>query len=153
MECALFEPDIPQNAGSVIRLGACFGVRVHLVHPCGFALTDRHFRRAGMDYLDRAALREHVAWEAFDAWRRAERRRLVALSTHGRVALHDYAFRAGDVLLLGRESAGLPEPIRGESDAVLRIPVGSGNRSLNVAVAAGIALAEALRQVGGRIGA
>ncbi len=147
--CALFEPDIPQNAGAILRIGACFGVSVHIVHPCGFMLSDRHMRRAGMDYVDRAALCEHKDWRAFEAWRTAAGRRLVALSTHGRVALHDFAFAPSDVLLLGRESAGLPLPVQRSADAVLRIPLAAGSRSLNVAVAAGIAVAEALRQAGG----
>ncbi|MGQ7794231.1 tRNA (cytidine(34)-2'-O)-methyltransferase [Faunimonas sp. B44] len=146
--CALLEPDIPQNAGAIIRLGACLGVSVHIVHPCGFVLTDRHLRRAGMDYLDRATICEHRDWPAFQAWRTAAGRRLVALSTHGRIALHDFAFAPSDVLLLGRESAGLPLPVQQSADAVLRIPLAAGNRSLNVAVAAGIAVAEALRQIG-----
>jgi tRNA (cytidine/uridine-2'-O-)-methyltransferase len=146
IDCALFEPDIPQNAGTILRLGACLGVPVHIIHPSGFALSDRNFRRAGMDYLDRANLREHADWQAFGLWRRTARRRLIALSTRGSIALHAFAFRPDDVLLLGRESAGLPEPVRAEADSVLRIPVLPGNRSLNVAVAAAIALAEALRQ-------
>jgi tRNA (cytidine/uridine-2'-O-)-methyltransferase len=144
--CALYEPDIPQNAGTILRLGACFGVPVHIIQPSGFALTDRNFRRAGMDYLDRALLREHRDWPAFAEWRRGERHRLIALSTRGTVRLHEFAFKANDVILLGRESAGLPEAVLASADAVLRIPIHPGNRSLNVATAAAIAVAEALRQ-------
>jgi tRNA (cytidine/uridine-2'-O-)-methyltransferase len=146
IQCALFEPDIPQNAGTILRLGACFGVAVHIVHPCGFALSDRNFRRAGMDYLDRAVLVEHADWPSFEAWRRQSRQRLVALTTRGDTALHEFAFWADDVLLLGRESAGLPEEIRAAADAALRIAIRPGNRSLNVAAAASIGLYEALRQ-------
>lgn len=146
IDCALFEPDIPQNAGTILRLGACLGVTVHIIHPCGFALGDRNLRRAGMDYLDRATLREHQDWSAFQAWRGGARRRLVALSTHGATSLYDFPFHIDDVVLLGRESAGLPEPVIAAADAVLRIPIRPGNRSLNVAVAAAIAVAEALRQ-------
>ena len=144
IHCALFRPDIPQNAGAILRLGACFGVPVHIVHPSGFALTDRNFRRAGMDYLDRATLVEHVDSEAFEAWRQSSGRRLVALTTHGDTMLQDFAFRPDDVLLFGRESAGLPEDIRSAADAAIRIPIRAGNRSLNLAVAAAIALYEAL---------
>ena len=146
IDCALFEPDIPQNAGAILRLGACLGVPVHIVHPSGFALSERNLRRAGMDYLDRAELREHDHWPAFQLWRRTAGRRLIALSTRGPVRLHDFTFHPEDVLLFGRESAGLPDPVLAEADSVLRIPIRPGNRSLNVAVAAAIALAEALRQ-------
>jgi tRNA (cytidine/uridine-2'-O-)-methyltransferase len=146
IDCALFEPDIPQNAGTILRLGACFGVRVHIIHPSGFALSDRNFKRAGMDYLSRADLIEHADWEAFDAWRQAGKRRLIALSARGRERLPDFAFRSDDLLLVGRESAGLPDSVLGAADAVLKIPIARGNRSLNVAVAASIAVFEALRQ-------
>lgn len=146
IDCALFEPDIPQNAGTILRMGACFGVSVHIIHPSGFALTDRNLRRAGMDYLERAALHEHDDWVAFQGWRMIAQRRLIALSSHGTVGLYDFGFRDDDILLLGRESAGLPEQARAAADAVLRIPLRPGNRSLNVAVAASVAVAEALRQ-------
>ena len=146
IDCALFQPDIPQNTGTILRLSACFGIIVHLIHPSGFALSDRNFRRAGMDYLDRAALAEHADWPAFETWRRASGRRLIALTTRGTVALNSFAFRADDVLLLGRESTGLPAEVRAGADAAVRIAMRSGNRSLNVAVAASIALYEALRQ-------
>ena len=109
IDCALFEPDIAQNAGAIMRLGACFGVAVHIIHPAGFALSDRHFKRAGMDYLSRADLVEHADWNAFETWRGRTGRRLVALSTHGDVHLPEFAFQPDDVVLLGRESAGLPE--------------------------------------------
>lgn len=146
IDCALFEPDIPQNTGAIMRLGACFGVPVHIVHPAGFALADKNFKRAGMDYLSRADLIEHADWEAFDAWRQAGKRRLIALSAHGNARLPDFAFRPDDMLLVGRESAGLPDSVLGSADAVLKIPIAQGNRSLNVAVAASIAVFEALRQ-------
>ena len=148
IDCALFEPDIPQNAGTIIRLGACFGVPVHIVHPSGFALSDRNFKRAGMDYLSRADLIEHADWAAFEGWRKASKRRLIALSARGRDRLPDFVFRPDDVLLVGRESAGLPDSVIGSADTVLKIPIAHGNRSLNVAVAASIAIFEALRQTG-----
>jgi len=146
IDCALFQPDIPQNTGTILRLAACFGIPIHLIHPSGFALSDRNFRRAGMDYLDRAAIAEHADWPAFDTWRRASGRRVIAMTTRGTVALQAFAFRPDDVLLLGRESTGLPAEVRAGADAAVRIAMRSGNRSLNVAVAASIALYEALRQ-------
>ena len=146
IDCALFEPDIPQNAGAVLRLGACFGAAVHVVHPSGFALTDRNLRRVGLDYAARATLIEHADWTIFEAWRRAAARRLVALSAHAATDLYRFRFRVDDILLLGRETAGLPPAVTEAADAVLRIPIRPPNRSLNLAAAAAIALAEALRQ-------
>jgi tRNA (cytidine/uridine-2'-O-)-methyltransferase len=145
---ALFEPDIPQNTGTILRLGACLGVPVHLIHPAGFALSDRNFKRAGLDYLSRADLIEHSDWEAFQAWRGAEGRRLVALSARGFEELPDFVFSPDDVLLLGRESAGLPPEVIGAADASVRIPMRRDNRSLNVAMVAAIASFEAMRQIG-----
>ena len=146
IQCALFEPDIPQNAGAVLRLGACLGVPVHVIHPAGFALSDAGLRRAGLDYLARATLAEHSDWAAFSAWRAGSGRGLAALSARGGVSIYDHPFRPDDILLFGRESAGLPGNVLGSADAVLRIPMRPGNRSLNVAVAAAMAVAEALRQ-------
>ena len=148
IDCALFEPDIPQNAGAIMRLGACFGVPIHIVHPAGFALSDRDFKRAGMDYLSRADLIEHSDWEAFEDWRRAKGKRLIALSSRGSERLPDFRFRPDDLLLLGRESAGLPGTVIDSADAVVKIPIVGGNRSLNIAVAASTAVYEALRQTG-----
>ena len=145
---ALYQPDIAANTGAVLRLGACFGVPIHIIHPAGFALSDRTLRRAGMDYLERAERVEHADWAAFEAWAQKDGGRLVALTTRGETRLPDFAFRPDDILLLGRESAGLPEPVLARADQRLRIPLNAGARSLNVAVAAGIAAAEALRQTG-----
>lgn len=145
---ALFEPDIPQNAGTILRLGACFGAPVHIIHPAGFALSDRNLKRAGLDYLSRADLVEHADWQAFQTWRGKVSGRLLAFSTKGRQRLTDFRFRPDDVLLFGRESAGLPGEILGAADATIRIPIRPGNRSLNVATAAAIATFEALRQTG-----
>ena len=146
---ALYQPDIAQNAGAILRLGACFGVPVHIIHPAGFALSDRTLRRAGMDYLDRAERVEHADWAAFERWAKRDGGRLVALTTRGETRLPDFDFRPNDILLLGRESAGLPDLVLAGADARLRIPLKTGTRSLNIAVAAGIATAEALRQTGG----
>ncbi len=143
---ALYQPDIAANAGTILRLGACLGVSIHIIHPAGFALSDRTLRRAGMDYLDRVERIEHTDWMAFKSWAKRDGGRLVALTTHGETRLPDFSFRPDDILLLGRESAGLAEPVLAAADARLRIPLKTGARSLNVAVAAGIATAEALRQ-------
>ncbi len=145
---ALFQPDIAQNTGTILRTAACFGVPVHLIHPAGFALTDKGLRRAGMDYLERAALTEHDDWAAFANWRQAEGNRLVALTTKASTDLYDFTFAPGDIILMGRESAGLPDTVHDIAEARLLIPQVPGTRSLNVAVAAGIVLAEGLRQLG-----
>lgn len=143
---ALYQPDIPQNAGTLIRLAACFGIDLHVIHPSGFAMTDRRLRRAGLDYLARAAVTEHADWCAFAAWRNGTGRRLVAMTARGEAKLHDFQFRGDDLILLGRESAGLPEAVLAAAEARLRIAIRRQERSLNVAVAGAIAVAEALRQ-------
>jgi tRNA (cytidine/uridine-2'-O-)-methyltransferase len=145
---ALYQPDIAANAGAILRLGACFGVPVHIIHPAGFALSDRTLRRAGMDYLELAERIEHDDWAAFESWARKDGGRLIALTTRGETPLPDFAFRPDDILLAGRESAGLPDPVLASAGARLRIPLKTGVRSLNLALAAGIATAEALRQTG-----
>ena len=146
---ALYQPDIPQNAGTVIRMAACLGVAVDIVEPAAFDVSDRHFRRSGMDYLERAAVTRHDGFAAFDAARRARGVRLVLVETDGAVPHTAFAFRTDDILLLGRESAGVPPAVREAADAVVRIPMHPGLRSLNVAVAAAIVLGEALRQTDG----
>ena len=146
MRIALHQPDIPGNVGSILRLAACFGVGVDLIEPCGFPFSDRRLKRAGMDYAARAELRRHADFDAFEAARTG---RLVLLSAHGATRLPDMRCETDDVLLFGSESAGAPDAVRAAADAVVRIPMAPGLRSLNVAVSAGIALAEALRQTGG----
>jgi len=151
MRLALFEPDIPQNTGAVLRLGACFGVAVDVIEPCGFVLDDRRLRRAGMDYLDGVDWRRHDSLDAFLAHRAAQdgAGRLVLLTTGGTVRHVDFMFAPTDTLILGRESAGAPPALHAAADARLRIPLAPGMRSLNVAVAAAIVLGEALRQTAG----
>jgi tRNA (cytidine/uridine-2'-O-)-methyltransferase len=146
MRLALYEPDIPQNTGAILRLAACFGVSVDLIGPVGFVLDDRRLKRAGLDYAARAALVRHDSWQRYLAAR--DGGRLLLLTTAGSVAYHRFAFRADDTLLLGRESAGAPEAVHARADARLRVPMVAGARALNVAVAAAIVLAEALRQTG-----
>jgi tRNA (cytidine/uridine-2'-O-)-methyltransferase len=149
MRIALFEPDIPQNTGTILRLAACLGLEVHLIEPAGFPTSDRAFRRAGMAYLDQVTLTRHLNWGAFEDWRRSHGGRLVLFTTKASTRFVDYAFRADDVLLFGRESAGVPEHVHAAADARLVIPMREGLRSLNVAVAAAMAASEALRQTGG----
>lgn len=147
MRLALFEPDIPQNTGTILRTAACLGVPVDLIGPAGFVLDDRRMRRAGMDYLDRVALVRHSSWPAYRDARSAGR--LVLLTTRGEARYTDFAFRPDDTILLGRESAGVPEAVHAAADARLAIPIAPGLRSLNVAVAAAMVLGEALRQTRG----
>lgn len=148
MEIALYEPDIPQNTGTILRMGACLGVPVHIIEPAGFPVSDRAFRRAGLDYLDAVRIDRHVSFAAFEAWRKAQNRRLVLLTTRAKDAYPSFAFRIGDILLCGRESAGVPDHVHAAADAALRIPMQRGQRSLNIAVALSMVLGEALRQTG-----
>jgi tRNA (cytidine/uridine-2'-O-)-methyltransferase len=149
MRIALYEPDIPQNTGTILRLAACLGVEAHIIEPAGFATSDRAFRRAGMDYLDQVTLLRHVSWAAFEAWRQAQRLRLVLFTTATELSYLDHAYRPEDVLLFGRESSGVPEAVHQAADARLRIPMRPGLRSINVAMAAAMVLGEAMRQTGG----
>ncbi len=144
---ALYEPDIAQNVGAMLRTCACLGVEAAIIEPAGFALSDRRLRRSGMDYLDALSIERHLDFERFEAWRARARRRLVLLTTKGEAALWDFAFRPGDVILVGRESAGVPERVRARADARVRIPIRAPLRSLNVGVAAALALGEARRQL------
>lgn len=148
MRLALYQPDIPQNAGTLMRLAACLGVPLDLIEPAGFDVSDRNLRRAGLDYLDALDLTRHVSFARFDDERRRSGDRLVLLTTRADLAYTDFAFAPGDVLMVGRESAGVPEPVQEAADARIRIPMRAGFRSLNVAVAAAMALGEALRQTG-----
>ena len=146
LRLALYQPDIPQNCGTLMRLGACLGVPLDVIEPCGFVLSDRLLQRAGMDYLDKATLTRHADWEAFRAQLPG---RLILLTTAGEQPYHAFAFQPDDTLLLGRESAGVPQEVHEAADARLAIPMQAGLRSLNVAVAGAMVLGEALRQTGG----
>jgi tRNA (cytidine/uridine-2'-O-)-methyltransferase len=148
LRLALFEPDIPQNTGTLIRLGACLGVPVDIIEPCGFVLDDRRLRRAGLDYLDLAEVVRHDSWAAFRA-ALAPKARLVLLTTRASLPYHRFVFRPGDVLLLGRETAGVPEAVHEAAAARILVPMQPGRRSLNVALAGAMALGEALRQLAG----
>ena len=147
MRLVLFQPDIPQNAGAILRLGACLGVGVDIVEPCGFVFDDRRMRRAGLDYDVLADLVRYRSWDAFLDERTPGR--LILLSTRGTVSPVDFAFAATDRLVLGRESSGVPAEVVDRADAAVRIPLATGARSMNVVTAAAVALAEALRQTDG----
>ena len=144
---ALFQPDIAQNAGTMLRACACLGVDAAIIEPAGFPTSDRHFRRAGMDYLDRLRIDRHASWDAFEFWRAAHGRRLVLLTTRADLPYTRFAYRPGDVLMVGRESAGAPEEVHAAADARVTIPMQPGLRSLNVALSAAMVLGEALRQI------
>jgi tRNA (cytidine/uridine-2'-O-)-methyltransferase len=147
LRIALYQPDIAGNTGTILRMAACLGVTVDIIEPAGFDLSDRNLRRAGMDYLEMAALSRHVHFAAFDGWRRGESRRLVLLSTKAALPYTDFSFRPSDILLFGRESAGVPESVHALADARILIPMPGGGRSLNVALAAAMTAGEALRQL------
>jgi tRNA (cytidine/uridine-2'-O-)-methyltransferase len=146
MQIALYQPDIPQNTGTILRLCACLDITAHIIEPAGFPVSDRLFRRAGMDYLEQLDWRRHDSWTAFEAWRREAGHRLLLFTTKGAKSYLDFAYAETDILLFGRESAGVPEAVANVADARLLIPLRPGLRSLNVAMAAAMAAGEALRQ-------
>jgi tRNA (cytidine/uridine-2'-O-)-methyltransferase len=149
MRLALFEPDIPQNAGTLMRFSACMNVAVDLIEPCGFVLDDRRFRRSAMDYLDRLVLSRHLSWQAYYDSAPERDGRLILLTTKAETVYTDFLFQSGDTLLVGREGAGVPDAVHVAADERLRVPMANKMRSLNVAVAAAMVLGEALRQTGG----
>lgn len=146
MRLVLYQPDIPQNTGAILRLAACFGVGVEVIEPCGFIWDEPRMRRAGMDYLDAVEIGRHPSWVRYRE--AAASGRLVLLTTRADLAYADFRFRADDRLLLGRESSGAPAELHDAADARIAVPMRPGMRSLNVAMAAAIVLAEALRQTG-----
>ena len=148
LRIVLYQPDIPGNTGAILRMAACLGLAVDIVEPAGFDMSDRALKRAGMDYLEMAALTRHVSWEAFEAWRGSEGRRLVLFSTKAALPYTQFAFRADDALLFGRESAGAPGHVHEAADALLTVPMQPGARSLNLALCAAMAAGEAIRQTG-----
>ena len=151
LRIALYQPDIPGNTGAVIRTAACFGVGVDIIEPAGFDLSDRALKRSGMDYVEQAAMTRHLNWEAFEMWRTSESRRLVLASTKAAMPYTGFAFGARDILLFGRESAGVPNLVHESADARILIPMAEGRRSLNLAVSVGIITSEALRQLENRV--
>lgn len=154
LRLAIYQPDIPQNTGTMLRLCACLGVGAAIIEPAAFPVSDRHFRRSGMDYLDRIAIERHLSFAAFEDWRSARRsetggNRLILLTTAAAQSYADFAFAPDDILLVGRESAGVPPAVHEQADARIGVPMRAGLRSLNVAVCAAMVLGEALRQTGG----
>jgi len=148
MRLALYQPDIPQNTGAILRLAACFRLPVDLIEPCGFVFDDRRLRRAGMDYLEHVELHRHRSWDAYQSTRAGKTGRLILLTTKAAIPYLDCRFEAADSLLLGRESAGVPDEVHEAADLRVRIPMRAGLRSLNVAMAAAIVAGEAMRQLG-----
>lgn len=144
---ALFQPDIPQNAGTMLRACACLGMDAAIIEPAGFLVSDRNFRRSGMDYLDRLKIERHVSWSAFEDWRRRSGRRLILLTTRGSAHYAQVAYAPGDILLVGRESLGAPPEVHEAADERVCIPMQPGMRSLNVAFSAAMVMGEALRQI------
>ena len=149
MRIALYEPDIPQNTGTILRTCACLGLEAHIIEPAGFPVTDRAFRRAGLDYLDQVSITRHASFQAFQDWRTAERLRLVLLTTAASTSYLQHVFTNDQVLLFGRESAGVPEAVHNAADVRLKVPIREGFRSLNIAVAVAMVAGEALRQTRG----
>src|SRR5690606_35774333 len=145
---ALYQPDIAGNTGAILRLAACLGVAVDIIEPAGFDLSDRNLRRAGMDYLEMASLTRHVDFDRFEQWRLDESRRLLLFSTRATLAYTDFTYADGDILLFGRESAGVPDHVHDRADMRLLIPMKGGGRSLNIALSAAMAAGEAVRQFG-----
>ncbi len=142
---ALYQPDIAGNTGAILRLGACLGIGVDVIGPTGFDMSDRMLKRAGMDYLAMAALTRHDDWTAFEAWRRSESRRLLLFSTRATLPYTRFEYRAGDILLFGRESAGVPDHVHEAADERLLVPMPGGGRSLNLAMAVAMAAGEVVR--------
>jgi tRNA (cytidine/uridine-2'-O-)-methyltransferase len=148
LRLALYQPDIPQNAGTMLRMAACFGIAADIIEPAGFPVSDRHFRRSGMDYLDHIEIKRHVSFATFQVDRKATSSRLILLTTKATLAHTQFRFLAGDILMVGRESAGVPPEVHGAADGRVLIPMHAQLRSLNVALSAAIVVGEALRQLG-----
>lgn len=146
LRIALYQPDIPGNTGTILRLAACLGLGVDIIEPAGFDISDRNLKRAGMDYLAAVALTRHVNWERFEAWRATSGRRLVLASTKAAGRYSDFAFRDNDILLFGRESAGVPDHVHETADSRILIPMVEGQRSINLAMSVAMISGEALRQ-------
>lgn len=148
LRIALYQPDIAGNTGTILRFAACLGLGVDIIEPAGFPLSDKALKRAGMDYLEMAALTRHIDWNAFEDWRKKDGRRLVLLSTKAATPYASFSFADGDILLFGRESAGVPDPVHQAADARLTIPMQGSARSINVALSVAMVAGEAVRQLG-----
>lgn len=146
LRIALYQPDIPGNTGTILRMAACLGLKVDIIEPAGFDLSDRALRRAGMDYVEQNAVKRHLNWKYFDQWRRLQERRLVLASTKAPVSYREFTFERDDILLFGRETSGVPKRVHDTADARILIPMVEGRRSLNLAVSAAMITGEAIRQ-------
>lgn len=144
---ALFQPDIPQNTGTILRMAACLDLHVHIIEPCGFALNDKTLRRAGMDYLQRSSFTKHLSWQHFERWATTEQKRLILATTKTDQPFTQFQFMADDILLFGRESVGAPDEVHDRADHRITIPMKAGERSLNLAISTAILTSEALRQL------
>ncbi|MCD2173733.1 tRNA (cytidine(34)-2'-O)-methyltransferase [Rhizobium sp. C4] len=149
LKIALYQPDIPGNTGTILRFAACMGMTVDIIEPAGFVLSDKNLKRAGMDYIASVTMTRHINFDAFETWRKASGRRVVLASTKAASSYVDFAFRPDDILLFGRESAGVPDHVYEGADARILIPMAAGQRSINVALSAAMIAGEALRQTGG----
>lgn len=152
MRLALYQPDIPQNTGTLLRLGACLDLQIDIIEPCGFLFNEKSMRRAGMDYLEFSKYRRHNSWNDFLEYRAQhpeEYGRIVLLTTHGATSFIDFEFKENDIILMGRESAGVPDSVHNLADARLLIPMNPNARSINMAVSAAMAITEGLRQTNG----
>ena len=152
VDLALYQPDIANNTGTLIRLGACLGTTIHIIHPTGFVFSAKSLARAGLDYVDQAVVQEHASWTEFEAWRQGLSRRLVLLTTKAKTSAYAVAYQDNDILMVGRESAGVPDAVAEAADLRIRIPMRDGLRSINVALAATLILGEAKRQTDGFTG-
>ena len=145
---ALYQPDIPGNTGTILRMAACFDLELHIIEPAGFDLSDRSLKRSGMDYLEQAALTRHVTWHDFLRAAESENRRLVLFTTKSEASYASFAYLPRDILLFGRESSGVPDEVHQDAYARLLIPMSPGRRSLNLALSVAMATGEAMRQTG-----
>ncbi len=146
MDIALFQPDQAQNTGTLLRLGACMDVPVHVIEPCGFPFSARALKRSAMDYADIVDLHHHLDWNAFEDWRKAESRRVILLTTKTNANYADFTFEPDDILLVGSESAGAPPEVHAAANARITVPMQTGARSINVAISMAMVLGEAIRQ-------
>lgn len=149
MQIALYQPDIPQNTGAILRLAACLDVSVHIIEPSGFDASDRALRRTGLDYIEHSSITRHASFDVFEQWRQSKTHRLVLLTTHANTPYTTLSYLKNDILLLGRESAGVPQEVQEIADERILVPMAEGRRSLNLVTAAAMVLGEALRQTDG----
>ncbi len=147
IDIALYQPDIPQNTGTILRMATCLDLHVHIIEPCGFTLNDRTLRRAGMDYLERSSFTKHLSWDRFKDWHQSSGKRLLLATTKSNRSFYGQTFEDGDILLFGRESAGVPDDVHDYAKDRITIPMREGERSLNLAISTAMIVTEALRQV------